>query len=220
MTSSFHRAKMMLDAERLVEAKFVAQLQLAPELLVALVRRHAGLGPDVGKVGKFHEITSSMVHRPLSYQTAVRPSYPCRECLPQQQRGSCAASPTHCVTSLIRNFPPRLADGYQAFVDTRLPLEASRFSKARRGRPEPEVMVICCCDSRVSPEVILTPIPASCSSFQRRQSGPALFADRVHSRRLGRAGVRGAGTQRETHHGDGPFALRWHPRLCRTQRAP
>jgi hypothetical protein len=48
---------MMLDAERMVEAELIAQRQLAPELLVASVRRHAGLGPDVGEMGKFHGTT-------------------------------------------------------------------------------------------------------------------------------------------------------------------
>jgi hypothetical protein len=45
---------MMLDAERMIEAERVAQLQLAPQLLVALMRRHSGLGPDMGEVGEFH----------------------------------------------------------------------------------------------------------------------------------------------------------------------
>jgi carbonic anhydrase len=56
-------------------------------------------------------------------------------------------------------FPPRLADGYQAFVDTRLPLERSRFQKLAETGQKPEVMVICCCDSRVSPEVIFDAHP-------------------------------------------------------------
>ena len=47
---------MMLDAEAVIEAELVAQRKLAPQLLVALVRRHAGLGPDVRKVREFHSI--------------------------------------------------------------------------------------------------------------------------------------------------------------------
>ena len=54
--------------------------------------------------------------------------------------------------------PSRLADGYRAFVETRLPLERSRFEKLAAGQ-HPEVMVICCCDSRVSPEVIFDAHP-------------------------------------------------------------
>jgi hypothetical protein len=33
-------------------------LQLAPQHFVALVRRHAGLGPDVGEVGEFHGVSA------------------------------------------------------------------------------------------------------------------------------------------------------------------
>src|ERR1700742_4795202 len=57
------------------------------------------------------------------------------------------------------SFPPRLVDGYRAFVDTRLPLERSRFHKLAETGQKPEVMVICCCDSRVSPEVIFDAHP-------------------------------------------------------------
>jgi carbonic anhydrase len=55
-------------------------------------------------------------------------------------------------------FPSRLADGYRAFVETRLPIERGRFEKLASGQ-HPEVMVICCCDSRVSPEVIFDAHP-------------------------------------------------------------
>src|ERR1700722_5432206 len=53
--------EMMLDAERMIEPDLVAQFQLAPELLVALMRRHAGLGPDMGKVREFHEATAGSI---------------------------------------------------------------------------------------------------------------------------------------------------------------
>jgi carbonic anhydrase len=56
-------------------------------------------------------------------------------------------------------FPPRLSAGYRAFVDTRLPLERSRYQKLAETGQRPEVMVICCCDSRVSPEVIFDAHP-------------------------------------------------------------
>ena len=46
--------EMMLDAEGVIETDIVAQSELAPELLVALMRRHAGLGPDMGKMREFH----------------------------------------------------------------------------------------------------------------------------------------------------------------------
>ncbi len=56
-------------------------------------------------------------------------------------------------------FPTRLFDGYRAFVDNRLPLERSRYQKLAETGQRPEVMVICCCDSRVSPEVIFDAHP-------------------------------------------------------------
>jgi carbonic anhydrase len=55
--------------------------------------------------------------------------------------------------------PSRLVDGYRAFVAHRLPLERSRYEKLAETGQKPEVMVICCCDSRVSPEVIFDAHP-------------------------------------------------------------
>jgi carbonic anhydrase len=56
-------------------------------------------------------------------------------------------------------FPTRLVEGYHDFVVDRLPLERSRFHKLAETGQKPEVMVICCCDSRVSPEVIFDAHP-------------------------------------------------------------
>jgi carbonic anhydrase len=56
-------------------------------------------------------------------------------------------------------FPPRLIDGYRAFTAMRLPLERSRFQELAKTGQHPEVMVISCCDSRVSPEVIFDAHP-------------------------------------------------------------
>ena len=57
------------------------------------------------------------------------------------------------------NLPPRLVDGYRDFVENRLPLERSRYHKLAETGQRPEVMVICCCDSRVSPEVVFDAHP-------------------------------------------------------------
>jgi carbonic anhydrase len=51
-------------------------------------------------------------------------------------------------------FPPRLIDGYRTFASHRLPTEQSRYRELSERGQSPEVMVIGCCDSRVSPEVI------------------------------------------------------------------
>jgi carbonic anhydrase len=51
-------------------------------------------------------------------------------------------------------FPPRLLDGYRAFASERLPAEQTRYRELSVHGQSPEVMVIGCCDSRVSPEAI------------------------------------------------------------------
>src|SRR3954463_16639785 len=56
-------------------------------------------------------------------------------------------------------FPPRLLEGYRTFTSQRLPTEQSRFRELAERGQSPEVMVIGCCDSRVSPEVIFDARP-------------------------------------------------------------
>ncbi len=56
-------------------------------------------------------------------------------------------------------FPPRLIEGYRAFLDGRLPYEQDRYRELAEAGQSPEVMVIGCCDSRVSPEVIFDARP-------------------------------------------------------------
>src|SRR5262244_2402687 len=51
-------------------------------------------------------------------------------------------------------FPEHLLAGYKAFATQRLPAEQSRYRELSVKGQSPEVMVIGCCDSRVSPEVI------------------------------------------------------------------
>src|ERR1700720_1274081 len=51
-------------------------------------------------------------------------------------------------------FPQHLLQGYRAFTSQRLPTEQSRYRDLSERGQSPEVMVIGCCDSRVSPEVI------------------------------------------------------------------
>jgi len=57
------------------------------------------------------------------------------------------------------DFPKRLIDGYSAFLSERLPLEQSRFRELAETGQHPEIMVIGCCDSRVSPEAIFDARP-------------------------------------------------------------
>src|ERR1044071_3934155 len=56
-------------------------------------------------------------------------------------------------------FPQRLIDGYCAFLDGRLRREQDRYRALAEAGQSPEVMVIGCCDSRVSPEVIFDARP-------------------------------------------------------------
>ena len=57
------------------------------------------------------------------------------------------------------NFPQRLIDGYNAFAAGRLAREQDRFRELAEAGQTPQVMVIGCCDSRVSPEVIFDARP-------------------------------------------------------------
>ncbi|MEH2550939.1 carbonic anhydrase [Bradyrhizobium sp. AZCC 2262] len=54
----------------------------------------------------------------------------------------------------MASFPQRLLDGYRAFTSQRLPTEQSRYRELSERGQSPAAMVIGCCDSRVSPEVI------------------------------------------------------------------
>jgi carbonic anhydrase len=57
------------------------------------------------------------------------------------------------------NFPQRLIEGYNAFAAGRLQREQARYDELARTGQSPEVMVVGCCDSRVSPEVIFDARP-------------------------------------------------------------
>ena len=50
-------------------------------------------------------------------------------------------------------FPDKLTEGYRAFLENRFPNESRRYAQLAKTQ-DPDVLVIGCCDSRVSPEVI------------------------------------------------------------------
>ncbi|MDA9502486.1 carbonic anhydrase [Bradyrhizobium sp. CCBAU 11357] len=54
----------------------------------------------------------------------------------------------------MTTFPKQLLEGYKAFATQRLPTEQNRYRELSVKGQSPETMVIGCCDSRVSPEVI------------------------------------------------------------------
>jgi len=56
-------------------------------------------------------------------------------------------------------FPELLIQGYRAFLFARLRREQDRFRELAESGQAPEIMVIGCCDSRVSPEVIFDARP-------------------------------------------------------------
>ncbi len=58
------------------------------------------------------------------------------------------------MTIAAPSFPSHLNEGYRTFTSQRLPTEQSRYRELAERGQSPQVMVIGCCDSRVSPEVI------------------------------------------------------------------
>src|SRR5664280_3806791 len=54
----------------------------------------------------------------------------------------------------MSSFPQHLLEGYRTFTSQRLPTEQSRYRELSERGQSPEVMVIGCSDSRVSPEVV------------------------------------------------------------------
>jgi carbonic anhydrase len=57
------------------------------------------------------------------------------------------------------SLPQRLIEGYEAFRSGRLAAEQSRYRDLAEHGQSPEIMVIGCCDSRVSPEAIFDARP-------------------------------------------------------------
>ena len=60
---------------------------------------------------------------------------------------------------MAMNFPQRLIDGYGAFANGRLQAEQDRYRELAEHGQTPEIMVIGCCDSRCSPEMIFDARP-------------------------------------------------------------
>ncbi|MGN6101520.1 MAG: carbonic anhydrase [Devosia sp.] len=56
-------------------------------------------------------------------------------------------------------FPDRLVNGYRSFVEGRFARERSRYAMLAEAGQQPEIMLIGCVDSRVSPEVIFDAAP-------------------------------------------------------------
>jgi carbonic anhydrase len=57
------------------------------------------------------------------------------------------------------SLPARLVEGYETFRSGRVAAEQDRYRQLAEGGQSPEIMIIGCCDSRVSPEVIFDARP-------------------------------------------------------------
>lgn len=58
-----------------------------------------------------------------------------------------------------QHFPRRLTEGYRSFLDDRFVREKGRYEELGENGQTPKIMLIGCCDSRVSPEVIFDARP-------------------------------------------------------------
>ena len=56
-------------------------------------------------------------------------------------------------------FPERLTEGYRTFLSGRFAAERSRYEMLAEKGQRPEIMIVGCVDSRVSPEVIFDAAP-------------------------------------------------------------
>jgi carbonic anhydrase len=59
----------------------------------------------------------------------------------------------------MAHFPERLSQGYRTFLGGRFLQERARYEELADSGQNPQIMVIGCCDSRVSPEVIFDARP-------------------------------------------------------------
>jgi carbonic anhydrase len=73
------------------------------------------------------------------------------------------------------HFPERLRNGYVAFMGERFARENRRYADLAETGQKPEILVVSCCDSRVSPEVIFDASPGrALRGPQRREPRAAL----------------------------------------------
>ena len=103
----------------------------------------------------------------------------------------CGRESESSVTFL--SFPQQLIDGYRAFLVGRLRHEQDRYRELAEGGQSPEIMVIGCCDSRVSPEVIFDARPGELFVVRNIANHRAALSRRTAgARRLRRARIRRA----------------------------
>ena len=81
----------------------------------------------------------------------------------------------------MTGLPSRLASGYRAFREGRFAVERSRYEMLAQAGQTPEIMVIGCVDSRVSPEAIFDAAPGELLVVRNVANiVPAYDTDREH----------------------------------------
>ena len=117
------------------------------------------------------------------------------------------------------NFPQRLIEGYAAFLAERLPREQSRFRELAETGQKPEIMVIGCCNSRVSPEVIFDARPGELFVVRNVANIMPPYAPDGQAHGVSAALEFGVGAlKRQTYRGARPCPLRRRARICRRHR--
>ena len=107
------------------------------------------------------------------------------------------------------NFPQRLIDGYGAFASGRLQSEQHRYRELAERGQTPEIMVIGCCNSRVSPEVIFDARPGELFVVRNVANlVPPYETGRQVPRRLRGARIRRRRAQGQAHRRARPRPLR------------
>ena len=169
-----------------------------------------------GRTGRVVELDARHGHRGDGPRTGRIGAAPLRSCrnAPIPIKGG-----VNTTSRSTPMFPPQLESGYRAFLGDRFVRERQRFRDVA-DRQRPEVMVIGCCDSRVSPEVIFDTSPGEIFVVRNVANLVPPYRNRRRvPRHVGRTGVRRAGAEGEAHRRARPRQLRRHPRLV-DDRAP
>ena len=117
-------------------------------------------------------------------------------------------------------FPDRLAGGYRPFIEGRLPASAA-VRGAGGGRPQPEIMIVGCVNSRVSPEVIFDAAPGELLVVRNVANlVPPYQPDRIAARHQCGTGIRCSGAGGKAYRGARACPLRRHSSLCGGPGAP
>src|SRR5260370_13286410 len=82
-----------------------------------------------------------------------------RGALPAVKPSYIASNMRPGVPAMTSEFPARLTEGYRDFLAGRMATERERYREFSRRGQSPAIMVIGCCHSRASPEVLFAAHP-------------------------------------------------------------